>query len=323
MSIDAAVALGCSEEEAKGYLEQLVFSGMLMHTTVSGFDYYQHQRVAHGICESSMNYYMDPAYIPAFMHGITAQDDVPFPSYYPLPLNADVVAEETVLPYDDIEGLLNRHEKFAVAPCQCRYLVHLCGDENLPEIHDTETIIDHICDDGHHLEKCFVFGEEAEFYLEQGVARELTRDEMREMLQRQIDEGCIMQSCYTKYTEVICSCDDGCGVLAGYQAVDKESSKYANLSHYILNYDPDVCIHCGLCAQRCPMHAIEMVDDVPTISGVCMRCGQCAYVCPASARILEAKPEEQIPYLPDDLLDWANQDCMYRYEKGMWPVKQA
>lgn len=60
-----------------------------------------------------------------------------------------------------------------------------------------------------------------------------------------------------------------------------------------------------------------------TITTPCVRCGQCAYVCLAQARKLVAKEADQIPYLPDDLLDWMNQDRMFRYEKGLWPKLDA
>ena len=130
----------------------------------------------------------------------------------------------------------------------------------------------------------------------------------------------MLQSCYTKYTEVICCCDDGCGVLATNRKKGTDNPQYTNLSHYRLMYNKDACLKCGACADRCPMYAIEMdADGYPAVVGACQRCGQCCYICPAEARKLSARPEEEIPELPADLLDWTNRDAMYRYEMGLWP----
>ena len=321
-ALDASVATGRPEEECKEKLNELAFNGMLLHSESCGIDYWQHQRVAHGITESSMNLYMEPGFMDSWNVARPARDPLPWREYYTVPMNAEVVADERVLAYDDVEALLPRHEVFCVSPCQCRYirdLVQPC--EEMPDCLDREAVKDFICADGHHLEKCVTFGEEAKFYIEQGIGRELTRDEAREILRRQAeDEDCVLQSCYTKYTEVICCCDDGCGVLATNRKKGTDNPQYTNLSHYRLMYNKDACLKCGACADRCPMYAIEMdADGYPAVVGACQRCGQCCYICPAEARKLSARPEEEIPELPADLLDWTNRDAMYRYEMGLWP----
>ena len=329
-ALDAAVATGRTEEECKDLLGQLAFNGALLHTTIGGLDCYQHQRIAHGINESCMNLYMEEGFLEDWNEARKKRDQLPFPNYYTVPVKADVVADERILPYDDVEALLQRHEHFCVSPCQCRYLLNpetapegAQPRSELPHVLDREAIKDFICSDGHHLEKCVTFGEEALFYIEQGIGRELTRDEAREILRRQVeDEDCVLQSCFTKYTEVICCCDGGCGVLNGYKKKGIEHPAYANFSHYNLMYDKDACLKCGACVERCPLQAIEMDDEgYPTVSGVCVRCGQCAYICPVDARTLAAKDVDQIPELPEDLLDWCNKDAMWRMKAGMWPAE--
>ena len=329
--LDAAIANDCDEAFAKEQCDRLAWTGAFFHARRSGIDYYNHQRHYHGITESSINLYKDgdkdSGFMTDFAPSLAGSELLPFPCYYPLPVNADVMAEGAqILPFDDIEGLLARHEVFAVSACQCRYIANMCGDtiDELPNPTDFTAVPDFVCADGHHLEKCFTFGEEAEFYIMQGIGRQLTREEARELMYRQInDEGCIPQSCGTKYTEVICMCDKGCTNMPGYIALGTDSPNYPNQSHYVLEVDKDLCIGCGMCAQRCMASAVEVIDGKAEITGYCFRCGQCGIVCPVGARKLANKPAELIPDLPENLFDWINKDTMYRYEKGLWPYPMA
>ena len=44
------------------------------------------------------------------------------------------------------------------------------------------------------------------------------------------------------------------------------------------------CFGCGLCAEECPLSAIEMVDGLPKVNAdACVGCGLCAENCPAQA----------------------------------------
>ena len=46
----------------------------------------------------------------------------------------------------------------------------------------------------------------------------------------------------------------------------------------------DICIGCGICAKKCPSHAIEMVEKKPVMDGeLCLSCGMCLVSCPKGA----------------------------------------
>ncbi|MCM1322647.1 MAG: 4Fe-4S dicluster domain-containing protein [Acetobacter sp.] len=53
----------------------------------------------------------------------------------------------------------------------------------------------------------------------------------------------------------------------------------------IANFNPDICIQCGLCVRECPRSAIsKQQGDFPIINtDICIGCGACQAVCPVSA----------------------------------------
>lgn len=48
------------------------------------------------------------------------------------------------------------------------------------------------------------------------------------------------------------------------------------------------CIHCGLCADSCPMGSIDR-EDVSRVTGICIKCGACIKKCPVQAKYYDDK----------------------------------
>lgn len=301
-----------SEEECLAILEDLASRGLLMRVRRGGVPYFHQLAEAHGIWEYCLLKESTAEYTN--IHGSQWGADIiqqlynaDTPFYYAIPVNKEVVVDEEILPYDDYEKIIARNSVFAVSDCQCR-LSHETIDTKDPGSHPMET--------------CLTTGEQAEFYIENGIGRAIDREEALAILKRSVEAGMVLQSAWTKDTEVICSCHgDCCDILMSYVALGDDYASLnssMNVSHYMLQYDKDICQKCGACAERCPLFAVTIGDDgLPSTSLTCIRCGQCGTVCPAGARKLAQKDAESIPDLPQSLLDDYNLKAEYRMRNGM------
>ena len=308
---------GRSAEECAALCEDLSARGLLFRSRSDGEAKYHQLAEAHGIWEYNLNKYEENQGEYVNLHNNAYGADIRFQLfnaqscfYNAIPCSREVVGDSSIaLPYDDWEAIVSKFEKIAVSPCQCR-LSHKATNEEDPGDHPLET--------------CLTLGEEAEFYIENGIGREITQQEALEILQRSVEAGLVIQVANSEKTEVICSCHgDCCDILGAYVAMAQNPKKdpsnvnvFEHLSHYELRHNEDTCIKCGSCEKRCPLFAITMNDEgFPEVNGTCVRCGQCGTVCPVGARTLHLR--DKILQLPESLLDDYNMKAKYRFDHFM------
>lgn len=316
-STEYSVVSGRSDEECAQICEDLAHRGHLFRVRRAGVPYYHMLAEAHGIWEYNLLRFgidgitdetADYTNAHAAQWGTDRRDhlfNAETPFYYAVPVSADVVKGGEILPYDDYEKIVARNSVFAVSPCQCR----LCH----------EAVGTHL-DETHPLETCISTGEMAEYYIENGLGREISKQEALDILHGGVEAGLVIQSAYTKDSEIICQCHgDCCDILQAYVALGGDFGSMPNVSHYNLEVDTDICLKCGACAERCPLFAVTMDEETgyPVVDQKCVRCGQCAYVCPAEARKLVQKDESEILELPQSMLDDYNLKAAYRISHNM------
>jgi heterodisulfide reductase subunit A-like polyferredoxin len=98
----------------------------------------------------------------------------------------------------------------------------------------------------------------------------------------------------TEYPTVLCNCCSCCCVflkaIAVYQQVNVVSK-----SRYFARIDPQACIACGACLERCHFAAIAQMDDGMVIdSQKCYGCGLCSSTCPSDAITLRMRDLQEI-----------------------------
>jgi NAD-dependent dihydropyrimidine dehydrogenase PreA subunit len=203
------------------------------------------------------------------------------PQLRTIPIGESIETVAQVLPYERAEALVDEHDRFAVAPCLCREEQRLNGAG---------------CDKP--LETCLIFGDTADFYLRNGLAREIDRDEVMAILERADEAGLVLQPNNARSSSNICAC---CGCCCGVLKTVKRYPKPAEIlsSPFRAVLDPDACVGCGVCIGRCQMAAITQPDEVVSLNlDRCIGCGLCVTTCPTGALKLERKPPEEQPHVP-------------------------
>lgn len=195
-----------------------------------------------------------------------------------IPLESAVEATPAVDTYNRIRDLVRQQEIISVAPCICRKEQGLLGKE---------------CEKP--KEVCIGLGDFARFYIDNGMGRQISVDEALEVLDKAEEAGLVACPTNSQKVEAICCCCSCCCPILRFASIAPRPGDMVT-SYYEAKLDAEECTACGLCADRCPMDAIEEVDDVwGIIDGRCIGCGLCVAECPTEAISMVAKPGTEPP----------------------------
>lgn len=288
-----AAYAGADEAWAERKLYDMSKRGLIFRRKVEGGEGYEYAQFpyAFGLIEWQSLASQDKSWmLPVGLWGMFSKygeyvsDSMPL--YRTVPFKKDMVVDSRVLPYDDIEELLAKRTRFAVAPCVCR----LSAGEKA-------------C--GHPQETCVMTDDMADFYVENGWGKAVTREEALAVLVSGKEDGRIIQVGNSKSAENICSCCTcGCGMIKSSGRFDKSrpsTSLWNNYQSEIV--DAEACTGCGACEKACTWGVIKVVGGKAVLPGdryLCMGCGLCVNQCPAGAVKLLRKDDELLYEPPVD-----------------------
>ena len=203
------------------------------------------------------------------------------PQMRTIPIGKTIEQPLEALPYEQVDELVKAHDTFAVAPCICRRRARMMGKGcDAPE------------------ESCLLFGDFADFYVRSGRGRSIDRSEVMDLLARANEANLVLNPTNSKFVAAICCCCGCCcGILRGLQSRPKPSEAVA--SSFIAELEPEKCLNCGTCLERCQMQALTAEEDhVALNADRCIGCGLCVSTCPSGALTLVRKPEREQEEIP-------------------------
>ena len=249
--------------------------------------------MAHGIYEFHIDRIEDEwstAFTKHYLQGWGKQFyEAETPLFRSMPMSAEVVAGGERLPEDDYEALIRSRRRWGVTDCMCRARMTKAGKP---------------CD--HELETCLVFDSFADYYMENGIAREITADEAVDIVRRNTKQGCVIHVVNDVDTEAMCCCCTcSCGLIGAMRYFPGPGMK--NVSNYVCVRDEQKCIEGKCphnCAKSCPMKAFRSKDGVLAYNpDACIGCGYCVTRCPGHALELVRKPQSELVHPPENIFD--------------------
>ena len=276
---------GLSKEQLEQILDTMVSKGLVQFKQDQGKKYYNSAPWVIGIFEFQINKLTKELLVDVHQYNREAYREELFSTHIPpqrvIPVGKSITPEHNVASYDDIRKMINSMDgPFMVMNCVCRQAREVAGDP---------------CKTTDRHETCLSFGEYVGMYLEQGWGREITKDELLEIIDKNENDGLVLQPSNSKELDFLCSC---CGCCCGFLRGAKVASKPVELlaTNYYSEVNQDLCTGCGTCMERCQMDAITLENDVSQINlDRCIGCGVCVANCPSNAIKLQKREEEQVP----------------------------
>jgi Na+-translocating ferredoxin:NAD+ oxidoreductase RNF subunit RnfB len=202
-----------------------------------------------------------------------------------IPVEQEVQANPEVETSEKVSEIIESSTRFAVADCICRKEAQMFG---------------RACD--RLMEACMMFDMAADYYIENELGREITKEEARQILEKAEEDGLVHHSSNHLGKKIfICNCCGCCCKALGHITKHDNPDAIARSNYYAVVVQ-DECNACEICIERCQVDAIQMEDDVAVaIREACIGCGLCVSTCPTECiSLTHKKADEASPIFADD-----------------------
>jgi Na+-translocating ferredoxin:NAD+ oxidoreductase subunit B len=281
-----AAKVGLSENETKKHLEAMADKGIIMSRYKEGEKFYGLLPLIPGVFEFP---FMKSSLAPLHQRLGELWEDYhrealgaafagnPTPLMRVVAVDKAIPSRDRVHPYEEVVRFIEEASFIALADCACRVSVNACDKPK---------------------DVCLIFGHAAEFLAERGFARQISREEGLDVLDRAEAAGLVHTSNNSAdRANLICNCCPCCcTVLRGKTQLNHPHA--FEPSRYEAKVNSEECSGCAICAEeRCPVQAITMVTDIAVVDvKECIGCGLCVSSCPTGAMVLAERSE--IPATP-------------------------
>ena len=285
-----AKKIGVSVQEAQGKLVKMTKRGLVWHEDQKGKQMFRLAPFIVGIYEAQLET-MDHELAHFVEEYLTNGGAIgimkPQPALHRVIPAQKAVKSELILPYDDVKAILLNSKSFGLRDCICRV---------------QQKHLDHKCE--FPLRTCLFFSD----YERPPHQYTISKDEALAFLDMAEEIGLVHTvSNVMKGVGYVCNCCGCCcGILRGITEWGIENSvAHAN---YIATIDPDQCLNCGICTNRCQVHAITQHNNTASVNPQkCIGCGLCATGCPINAAHLKRKSDSETIDPPENFAAWEHE----------------
>lgn len=204
------------------------------------------------------------------------------PGFKVIPIEKTIEPDTVLLPYQKLEEDIRNARVISVTDCICRKETQLLKEK---------------CDKEYPMENCLSFGAAAEYYIENGIGREITADEAVEIIEEADKAGLVHAGANKTHLSNICNCCPCCcASMKGITKKGLDKHKFMNAIFESL-IDEDLCIGCEVCVEACPVDAISMNEDMAEVDrDKCLGCGICHRNCSEEAITIQLREDREEPF---------------------------
>jgi ferredoxin len=216
---------------------------------------------------------------PVFARLIVKHVKKPFTRVIPVQRSIEI-GKQQILDADSVDRIVQAAEVLAVTRCTCRVIAHKCESP---------------------VEVCLQVDNAARYTIDRGSGREVTKDEALAILRSCEEQGLVHVTMNKMQVgHFICNCCPCC--CQTLPLIIGEGLMISDPSRFQAEIDPEACVNCKTCAERCHFNALtEGVNAsgdpvMAVIAEKCMGCGLCHGTCPEDAITL--KEVREIAFIP-------------------------
>ncbi len=212
-----------------------------------------------------------------------------------IPVEKAIETENRSVSVEHISHWLDKYSKYSVGICTCRKQQTMRGE----------------CTGDIEGEFCMGMGDMAEYCVDRGMGRYITREEALEILERAERHGFVHQiTNIDGENKIVAICNCAPGVCNALRTSQLYNTPNMSASAYRAHVEKEKCVACGKCVEVCPVGAAKLGQKL------CTKNGEVKYP-------LTELPDNQ-KWGPDkwnyEYRDTAKINC---YETGTAPCKTA
>ncbi|MGV8075030.1 MAG: 4Fe-4S binding protein [Syntrophobacteraceae bacterium] len=198
------------------------------------------------------------------------------PAIRVLPVGKSISTEMSIFSYEEVEELIRDAKTISVADCICRTTKRLIGEGCDAPVRDM----------------CMLLDARGDFYAKTKIGRLISKEEAKEVLSRGREAGLVCSTLNVqKGPNFICNCC-GCCCTALRAINELQIPTAVTKSNFIAEIASGECTGCGVCVERCPVRALELVGDIAHLKEErCIGCGVCETMCQFNAISLKRRSE--------------------------------